>query len=152
VIATTLIAVASSAGASAAPKQQQEWFAAVWASASVQHSYAGFGSNKSEANRRAHNRFLRAGRTDADYQNDCQAANWVKNGWLAFVMNGSKTWWATGWGHTKREALRRAKAACRKEGATGCGNIIVEVYKTHTYDPNRPTEGGLLPGGIPPGG
>ena len=52
----------------------------------------------------------------------------------------------------KREALRRAKAACRKEGATGCGNIIVEVYKTLTYDPNRPTEGGLLPSGIPPGG
>ena len=79
-IATTLIAVASSAGASAAPKQQQEWFAAVWASASVQHSYAGFGSNKSEANRHAQNRCLRAERTDAEYQNDCQAANWVKNG------------------------------------------------------------------------
>ena len=150
VIATTLIAVASSARASAAPKQQQEekeWFAAVWASASLQDSYAGYGSNKSEANRHAHNRCLRAGRTNPDYQNDCQAGNWVKNGWLAFVMNRTKTWWATGWGHTKREAVRWAKAACRDAGVKGCA--VAEVFRTRTYDPNRPTEGGILPGGIP---
>jgi hypothetical protein len=145
-IATLLIAVASSAGASAAPRQQPETFAALWASTSLQNSYPGFATNLSDANAYAYNRCLRAGNANPEeYQDDCAPGVWVENGYMAFAMDVSANTWGTGWGHTRGRALREARNVCRQEGGTTCDDIT-HVYRTRAYDPNQPTDGGIPPG------
>jgi hypothetical protein len=146
VIATLLIAVAT--GASAAPRAKV--YGALWGSESLQDAYVGFASNKSDANAFAYNRCLRAGNTNPEYQNDCTPGVWVRNGSMAFAMDSNGSW-GSGWAHTKQRAVYHAKGICREHGGTGCATII-QKFTTPAYNPNKPTRGGIPPGGTPPGG
>jgi hypothetical protein len=103
VLATTLIAVASSTGASAAPTQQKEQFGAQAFARSVAREGEAFAFSKRDAKTNAlANCQARASQSNS-YLQDCQGAVWVRNGWMAVAWqesaggSPSTPAWGSGW-------------------------------------------------------
>lgn len=149
VLATTLIAVASSAGASAAPTRQEEPFGALAFAPSVEQaafdSYA-FAFSKRAAKRSALANCQESASEFDYYRQDCQGAVWVRNGWMALAYErpaGAPPYtlaWGSDWGRTKDVALSHALGICQQNAGEECGNS--HTRPTYPLDPNKPTRGG----------
>jgi Domain of unknown function (DUF4189) len=151
-IATLLIAVASSAGASAAPALPQigagghhkiakvhrprAWvYGALYVSPSMRTSYFSSGRDQAEAIRRALSMCRQAA-------NDCRPGVWVKNGYASFSMDANNGAWGTGWADNSSRAEYLAGSTCRNYGGVTCGTIF-QTYRTKAYNSSVTTEGGI---------
>jgi hypothetical protein len=136
VVALTLIAIAVVPGASAAPKQQQpvEDYLVTWSDPQL-NAYPGYSSGIVPASRQAQ---LKC-ETEAGAGN-CTADVWVRNGYIAYVLNfdESTVWYH--WGHTRGEAVQRALTGCQN-ASTGC--TVSQTFKSRAYNPALSTEGGF---------
>ncbi len=146
VLATTLIAVASSTGASAAPTQQKEQFGAQAFARSVAREGEAFAFSKRDAKTNAlANCQARASQSNS-YLQDCQGAVWVRNGWMAVAWqesaggSPSTPAWGSGWGPTSDVAISHAQRVCQQQGGTTCE--LYSASRTPAFDPAAPTRGG----------
>jgi hypothetical protein len=143
VIAATLIAVASSTGASAAGEK----FAAIAFTPSLADASPGEGFYLQQAKRAAIAECQHAGSVFPEhYRDDCQGAVWVRNGWAAVAMEATLEGppfypqWGWGWGDTQDTAETNALKYCRQDAHEEC--TINLWAKSPSFDPAAETTGG----------
>jgi Domain of unknown function (DUF4189) len=102
--------------------------------------------SREEAQREVLNHCISASQGDPDYRNDCRAAIWVYNGYVALVYQRTDprqiTAWGTGWGHTSDQALSAAKDVCSQHGPCDDPYGDLVYGPTQNYDSNVLSDGG----------
>jgi hypothetical protein len=143
-IAATLIALVSGGGASARSKN----YTAIALSTSTVTTASGDASSLNGAENKAWRRcdsIAYQGYPDL-YENDCEIAIWVKNGWAAVAFERSiegppyAPSWGSGYGRTRPSARSYAVQGCEQGAQEPCD--VYQTERTLSFNPSLPTSGG----------